>query len=67
MKICGRDELNTPKLITKMNLVLSCRCFYFNLSSIVKIREQFSPVLFYLETRKKDSCLILLPPCDCLV
>ena len=66
MKICGRDELNTPNLITKMKLVLSCRCFYFNLSS-VKIRAQFSPVLFYLETRKMDSCLILLPPCDGLV
>ena len=53
MKICGRDELNTLTIITKMNLVLSCRCFYFNLSLSVKIREQFSPVLFYLETRKK--------------
>ena len=29
--------------------------------------EQFSSALFYLETRKKDSCLILLPPCDGLV
>ena len=26
MKICGRDELNTPNLITKMNLVLSLIC-----------------------------------------
>ena len=62
MKICGRDELNALNLITKINLVFSCRSFYFNLLSSVKIREQFSPVLFYHET-----CKILLPPCDCLV